>query len=362
MTLDTLLSITAEAPDEAVRAKARRRWDAIAKPVDGLGRFEEVVCRVASILQDPVPDLSRKALIIMCADNGVTQEGVSQTGQSVTRKVASAMGQGKSSVEIMAKHYPVDIFPVDVGINCDTAIEGVIDQKVAKGTADLLKQPAMSVQECLKGIQAGMDAARKCAEQGYRIIATGEMGIGNTTSSTALLCALTGIAPQTVAGRGAGLSDRGMQRKLHVIQEALSYHFGQQEHAGTQTGREAFEALRKVGGLDLAALTGIFIQGALSRIPVVIDGLVSAVAALSAEQIVKGCRAYMIASHRGKEPGTQEALRRLGLAPVIDADLALGEGSGAVMLLPLLDMAMLLYREGTTFSEIRMKQYERFHT
>ena len=362
MTLDTLLSITVEAPDDSVRRQARGRWDAIAKPVDGLGKLEEIVCRVASILQDPLPDLSKKALIIMCADNGVTKEGVTQTDQSVTRKVAALMGQGKSSVGIMTKHYPVDIFPVDAGINSDETPKGVIDQKVAKGTADFLKMPAMSTQECLKGIQAGMDSVRMCAELGYRIIATGEMGIGNTTSSSALLCALTGIAPETVTGRGAGLSEGGMQRKLHVIQDALQLHFGERKRAGTSSGREAFEALRRVGGLDLAALTGVFIQGAVCRIPVVIDGLISAVAALCAEKIVKGCSAYMIASHRGRERGTWEALRRLGLEAVIDADLALGEGSGAVMLLPLLDMAMLLYREGTLFSEIEMEQYERFPT
>ena len=262
----------------------------------------------------------------------------------------------------MTKHYPVDIFTVDTGINSDAALEGVIDQKVAKGTADFLNMPAMSLQECLKGIQAGMDCARMCAEQGYRIIATGEMGIGNTTSSAALLCALTGIAPETVADRGAGLSECGMQRKLCVIQDALQFHFGERKDAGVSSGREAFEALRRVGGLDLAALTGVFIQSAVCRIPVVIDGLMSAVAALCAEKIVKGCSKYMIASHRGRGRGTWEALRRLGLAPVIDADLALGEGSGAVMLLPLLDMAMLLYREGTLFSEIEMEQYERFHT
>ena len=362
MTLDTLLSITAGVPDESVRSQARKRWDAIAKPVDGLGRFEEMICQVSSILQDPLPDISKKALIIMCADHGVTKEGVSQTDQSVTRKVASLMGQGISSVGIMTKHYPVDIFAVDAGINSDAALEGVINRKVAKGTADLLRMPAMSGEECLKGIQAGMETVRNCARQGYRIIATGEMGIGNTTSAAALLCALTGIAPETVAGRGAGLSDSGMQRKLCVIQDALQLHFGERKHAGVSSGREAFEALRRVGGLDLAALTGAFIQGAVSRIPVVIDGLISAAAALCAENIVKGCRAYMIASHAGREKGALEALHRLGLEPVIDADLALGEGSGAVMLLPLLDMAMLLYREGTLFSEIEMKQYERFHT
>ena len=361
MTLDTLLSSAVRKPDESIRTAARHRWDRIAKPVDGLGRFEEIVCRIAAMLRDPVPDLSKKALIIMCADNGVTREGVAQTDQSVTGKVAALMGQGRSSVGIMTSGYPVDIFPVDVGMNSDLVPEGVTDRKVKKGTADLMKTAAMSEEECLRGIEAGMEAVKQCAERGYRIIATGEMGIGNSTSSTALLCALTGAAPEEIVGSGAGLPRSGVQHKLGVIQEALRVHFDGRICGDSSRPEDAFDALRRVGGLDIAALAGVFLQGAVSGIPIVIDGLISAAAALCAERIVKGCRAYMIASHRGRGRGTMEALSRLELTPVIDADLALGEGSGAVMLLPLLDMAMALYRNGTSFSEAGICRYERFH-
>lgn len=362
MTLDTLLSVTVREPDASIRLEARHRWDKIAKPVDGLGRFEEIVCRIAAMLGDPVPDLSKKALIIMCADNGVTKEGVAQTDQSVTGKVAALMGQGLSSVGIMARGYPVDIIPVDVGINSDFVPAGVTGRKVSKGTADLMKTAAMSEEECLRGIEAGMQAVKQCADRGYRIIATGEMGIGNSTSSTALLCALTGAAPEEIVGSGAGLPPGGVRHKLGVIQESLRVHFHGRTCGITSCPADAFDALRRVGGLDIAALTGVFLQGALSRIPIVIDGLISAAAALCAERIAKGCREYMIASHRGRGAGTMEALSRLHLTPVIDADLALGEGSGAVMLLPLLDMAMALYRDGTLFSEAGISQYERFRT
>ena len=355
MTAEELFSVRIKKPDEAVRRAAGKKWDAVAKPIDGLGDLEEIICRIAAIRGTVSPDISTKSLIIMCADNGVVAHGVSQADARVTEDIAALMGQHRSAVCVMTKDYPLEILTVDVGMACDRSPEGVIDRKVRKGTADLLSGPAMTEEECLAAVKTGMDLVRDCASGGTGLIATGEMGIGNTTTSTALLCALTGISPQEVTGRGAGLSDEGLRRKLVVIEEALSLH-----SCMNPEDVNALELLRRVGGLDIAGLSGVFIGGAVCGIPVVIDGVISAVAALCAERMVPGCRDFMIASHNGKERGTGEALRRLSLKPVIHANLALGEGTGAVLLFPLLDMAMSLYESGTGFGETDVRQYVRF--
>jgi len=213
-------------------------------------------------------------------------------------------------------------------------------------------EPAMTEAETLAAIEVGMELVRRFKAEGYSLLATGEMGIGNTTTSSAVAAALSGCAVEEITGRGAGLSDAGLLRKRQVIAEALQkYDFGK---------NETFRILSTVGGLDIAGLAGVFIGGALYQIPVVLDGVISTVAALVAERLVPGTRAYMIPSHKSKEPAAARMLEELALAPVIDASLALGEGTGAVMMFALLDMAMTLYETRTTFSDISVEQYVRF--
>ncbi len=421
MTTKELLSIKINEPDNEVFNLSRSRWDSLAKPIDGLGKFEEIISSIAAIQGKVCPDITRKAMIIMCADNGVYEEGVSQTSQSVTRDVAELMGDGKSSVGIMAKDYSVDFFVYDVGINCEVTPEGVIDAKIRKGTVNFCKGPAMELSECLAAIQIGIDAVKKCSDEGYGLIATGEMGIGNTTTSTAILCALLGLDPADYVGRGAGLSDDGLKCKIRAIEEGLRKHVNSAENApcafggtdiaeplypeentsgnsdksglekvikkesigsieklstitnatiskeqlstktNTTISREqVLEILKDLGGLDIAGLVGIFIGGAMYRIPVVIDGLISATAALLADRIIPGCRRYMIQSHMGREKAMEIIMKELDLEPVICADLALGEGTGALLLLPMLDMVMSLYLAGTTFGDTEIEKYERF--
>lgn len=374
--------------DNDIYEKVRKNWDAIAKPIDGLGDFEKLICQIAAITGREYPDLSKRALIIMCADNGVVKEGVSQTDQSVTRAVTELMTVQKSSVGIMTAGLGVDSFVVDVGVNGE-AVSGTIDKKVASGTRDFLEGPAMSGEQCIQAIEAGIEIATECAKKGYGIIITGEMGIGNTTTSTALMCALTGCEPGLVTGAGAGLSAEGIVRKTEVIEQGLKLHgLMQQSTASTRIDDEVdiiqnrerknaeikgdgnkqvdikqadvLHALSCVGGFDIAGLVGVFIGGAINHVPVLIDGFISAVAAYTAELIAPGTREYMIASHSGRESGTAMLLERLGLKPVIYADMALGEGTGAVMLLPLLDMAYRLYSSGTGFEDTDISSYERF--
>ena len=268
MTKEDLFSIKTEKCDEAVEQSAKGKWDALVKPIDGLGILEDMICRIASIQGRLCPDISRKALIIMCADNGVVEEGVTQTGQSVTYDVSRLMGVRKSSVGVMTENYPLDIFPYDVGINSADTPEGLIDRKVRRGTANLRKEPAMTEEECLAAIRVGITAVQNCRNRGYGIIATGEMGIGNTTTSTALLSALLGEDSDRFTGRGSGLTDDGLERKKQVIREALQLHRSKKTAEPVTSKEEALQVLRCLGGLDIAALAGVFIGGALCRIPV----------------------------------------------------------------------------------------------
>ncbi|MCR5120281.1 MAG: nicotinate-nucleotide--dimethylbenzimidazole phosphoribosyltransferase [Lachnospiraceae bacterium] len=360
MEKNELFSLEIKQPDEGIKKASKERWDNIAKPLDGLGEFEEMISRIAAIQGKVIPDTSRRALVIMCADNGVVKEGVSQTDSGVTADVALLMGKRKSSVGIMTKDQQMDIFVYDMGIDSDDTPKGVINKKIRKGTTDFLKDKAFETTECLEAIETGIDAVKNCRDKGYTIIATGEMGIGNTTTGAALLCAICGLDPEHYTGKGAGLTDSAFRRKMRVIKEGLKLHRKEKIFQPVDSKEEMLEVLSSLGGLDIAALAGVFIGGAMYGMPVIIDGFISAVAALIAEKLVRGCREYMIASHLGREKGMAVIMEELSLNPVIHADMALGEGTGAVMLFPLMDMVTALYKEGTRFEEAHIEQYERY--
>lgn len=352
MTAEELAGLTIRKPSEDIDRRIKAQWDNMAKPLDGMGRFEEITAQIGAILGSERYDIRKKAVVVLCADNGIVEEGVSQSGQEVTAAVASAMGKNQSCVCRMAKSVGADVIPVDIGINRAEPIEGLLDKRIRAGTGNFRKEPAMTEQEALDAIGVGIGMAALCRERGYRLIATGEMGIGNTATSSAMAAALTGCNVEEITGRGAGLSDAGLIRKRRVIGEALEkYRFRPDE---------TLRILSAVGGLDIAGMAGVFIGGAVFHIPVVLDGVISAVAALTAERLKPGVRDYMIASHQSREPAARRILEELGLKPVLDASLALGEGTGAVMMFPLLDMATSLYQEQTTFSDIRVEPYTRF--
>ena len=367
MTRDELFSIIIKEPDQEIQQASKTWWDSVAKPIDGLGCFEDIISCIAAVQGKVCPDIDKKALIIMCADNGVVEERVSQTSQKVTRDVAELMGQKRSSVGIMTQGYPMDFFVYDIGINSEDTPSGVINAKIRRGTANFLKEPAMEESECLAAVQTGIDAVKKCMDAGYNILATGEMGIGNTTTSTALLCALMGVNPKEFTGKGAGLTDEGLINKIQVIEKGIRLHLERKYDGASIDVRkesndrkvEVLNVLKCLGGLDIAGLTGVFIGGAIYHVPIVIDGLISAVAALIAEKLVPGCRQYMFASHMGREKGMDIILKELSLKPIIHADLALGEGTGAILLFPMLDMAVSLYKSGTSFGDTNIEQYER---
>lgn len=348
---EALRELKIDAPDETVRKKVYEHWDFVAKPLDGMGRFEKLIAQIGAIHGSPEIDIAKKAVVIFCADNGIVEEGVSQSGQEVTLAVAKNMAAKSSSVGRMAACIGADTIPVDVGINRRETIAGVLDRKIRCGTRNFRLESAMTREEAVRSVFTGIEMAAYCKERGYRILATGEMGIGNTTTSSAVAAALLGLPAVQVTGRGAGLTDEKLRRKCEIIEEAV---------AGYELrGADPFRILETVGGLDIGALAGLCIGGALYHLPVVLDGVISMTAALLAEWIAPGTRAYLLASHRGKEPAMQELAAALGLSPVIDGELALGEGTGAVMLFSLLDMALAVYRDGSTFGDIQIENYQR---
>lgn len=351
-TREELTKITVKAPDEDSRRKVLSNFDHVAKPIDSLGRFEVLTAQIGAIQGNEKIDISKKAVIIMCADNGIVEEGISQSGQEVTLAVVKCMAEGKSSVCKMAEIAGADTIPVDIGVNCKEKIPGVADKKIAFGTRNFKKEPAMTEEEAVRAIFTGIEMVFQCKEKGYKLLATGEMGIGNTTTSSAVTAALLGCGAAEVTGRGAGLNDEKLVHKQELITEAID-RYGLKE-------ADALRILETVGGLDIAGLAGVCIGGALYHVPVVLDGVISMAAALLAERLVPGTREYLLPSHRGKEPAVERLAEELELTPVIDAGLALGEGTGAVMLFPLLDMALSVYQDRTTFADIHIEQYERF--
>ena len=313
-------------PDAAIKAAVKRRWDALSKPIDGLGDFENAICRIAAIQGTDRPTLARRAAVVMCADHGIVAEGVSQCGKEVTLAVAKALGARTSSVSRLAALANVD---------------------------------ALAEEEALLAVERGIALVERLAGEGYNAIASGEMGIGNTTPSTAIVCSLLKLYPGQYVGRGAGLDDEGLRRKKRVIESALEKHAADAKKYESDKDR-AFKTLCEFGGLDIAGLVGVFIGGARYRVPIIVDGLVTAAAALCAERIAPGVREYMIASHSGREKGIDAVLNVLRLRPLISGNMALGEGTGAVMLFPLLDLALGFLETGSTFAEIDVAEYERF--
>lgn len=351
-TRNELEQLSIEPPDAAVRKQVKKNWDRIAKPLDGMGIFETLTAQIGAITRTDHMDLSKKLVLIMCADNGIVEEGVTQSGQEVTYLVAQAMGKKQSSVCKMAQVIGAETLAVDIGINSEKEIDGVLNRKIRCGTRNFRREPAMTEEETIRAIVSGIELVSSCKQKNIKIIATGEMGIGNTTTSSAITAALTKCAPEQVTGRGAGLGNSGLLKKQQIIKEALETY--------DLLEADALTVLRTVGGLDIAGLTGVCIGGAYYHIPIVLDGAISMAAGLMAQRLLPGVKEYLIASHKGKEPAVEILAKELDVIPVIDGRMALGEGTGAVMMLSLLDMALGIYNGRTSFSDIQVEQYERF--
>ena len=337
-------------PDREAMEAARMHWDAIAKPLHGLGRLEDMVVRIAGAAGTPEVRLDRKGVAVFCADNGVVAEGVTQTGQEVTLAVARSMAAGQSSVCRMARVAGAEVLPVDVGMLAQEAIPGLRARVVMEGgTRNMTKGPAMDRAAGEAALRAGRETAEELADRGMQLLAAGEMGIGNTTTTAAVAAALLGRSPEETVGRGAGLSDGGLVRKRRAVAAALAVN--QPDPA------DPMDVLCKVGGLDVAAMTGFYLGCAFRKLPVLLDGAISCAAALCAVRLCPRAEKSLLASHRPAEPCGQLLLEALGLEPVLDAGLRLGEGTGAAAAMPLLDMALSVYGEMHTFGGLGIPAY-----
>lgn len=324
-------------------------FDAIAKPIGSLGALEDLLGRIAAITGSEEINIAKKCVLVFCADNGVVQQGVAQSDHTVTTLIAKMLADGKASVCTMAKTVHADVFPVDIGM-CET-IDGVLQRKIIAGTRDMTQGAAMECSEAEQAILTGIELVKEKKKQGYRLIATGEAGIGNTTTAAAMASQLLGLSVEKVTGRGAGLSDDGLVKKKEAIQKAIA--------CNCPNRNDPMDILTKLGGLDIAAMIGVFLGGAAYGIPIVMDGVISAVAALTAVRLCPAVRDYIISSHISAEPAGKLLIEALDVTPVLNAQMRLGEGTGAVALFPILDMAAAIYNEGTTFAEIALDAYVR---
>lgn len=331
--------------EEAMR-QADDRWYSISIPHNSLGKMQDAVTQIAGMTKTSDIKLNKKALVVMCADNGVVEEGVTQSGQEVTLIISENFLKEKATASIMCRAVGADIFPVDIGIAVDSKLT---NHKVMYGTKNMAKEPAMTRVEVIQAIEVGIRMVETLKEQGYKIIATGEMGIGNTTTSSAIAAVLLEMSAAKVTGRGAGLSSEGLERKIATIEKAIALHQPDKE--------DIIDVLSKVGGLDIAGMMGVFIGGAALSVPIVIDGFISGVAALCAMRFCPQTKDYMIASHLSKEPASAMILETLQIEGFLTCDMRLGEGTGAVTLYPILDIAVAVYNGVSTFEENNMETY-----
>ena len=322
---------------------AKKRWDSIAHPLHSLGLMEDLVVQIAGIGRSQEIHIEKKALISMCADNGVVEEGVTQSGQEITALVAENFLKNQATSSLFCKQVGADLIPIDIGMVTDTIVPR---KKVAYGTKNMAKEPAMTYEQAIQSIEVGIQTVEELKEKGYGLLATGEMGIGNTTTSSAIMTVLLDQPVEVVTGRGAGLSSAGLEKKIWAIRQAIQKH--------KPNPADPVDVLAKVGGFDIGGLIGVFLGGAALEIPVVIDGFISGAAAVTAARICPQAKDYMIASHVSKEPAAHMILDALEKEAFLHGNMCLGEGTGAVALFPLLDV----YEKMSTFCDNDMEEYK----
>lgn len=327
-------------PSGASVAEIQARLDDLTKPRGSLGRLEKAASFLARILGCPPPRLAPRSVLVLAGDHGVTARGVSAYPTEVTAQMCRNIGDGGAAVSVLARRVDARLVIADFGVRVRVDHPAVLDRNVIRGTRDLAEGPALTAAEVERALLAGVHlVAREAA--GSRLIAIGEMGIGNSTAAAAVTAALLDLPPDRVVGRGTGVDDAGLERKRLALELALA-------RLDSQT--EPLDVLAEVGGAEIAGLVGVILEGARRQVPVVLDGFISTAAALVAVRIAPEAASYLVASHRSGEPGHALQLDALWLEPLLDLDLRLGEGSGATLAIPLLDAAADILREMATFS------------
>ena len=331
-------------PDAAALAAARARQDTLTKPLGSLGRLEDLSAALAGMFGQAIPQIRRKAVILAAGDHGVVAEGVSAYPQEVTPQMVYNFLRGGAGINVLAGHANAEIVILDAGVAADLPPHPQLRAvKVAPGTANMALGPAMTREQAIQCLEIGIAAAQEQLEQGADLIACGDMGIGNTTAASAITAAITGADPATVTGRGTGLDDPGLARKTEVIRRALAIN--------QPDPQDGLEALAKVGGLEIGVLAGAMLGTAAGRRAVVVDGFISGAAALIAWRIAPAAKDYFIAAHQSVEPGHRVGLAAMGLTPLLDLGMRLGEGTGAALAFHLIEAAARCLAEMATFAE-----------
>ncbi len=329
--------------DHSIEDDIQSHLDDLTKPKGSLGRLEELAKRYILITQDLSPKIPKKAVFVFAGDHGVTEEGISAFPKEVTYQMVFNFLRGGAGINVLARHAGADVFVVDAGVDYEfQETDGLIVKKVARGTRNMTKGPAMTREEAIEGILNGAELAQDAVRRGYGILATGEMGIGNTTPASAITAVITGESPEVVTGRGTGIDDAALKRKIDVIKRAIE--------TNRPDPMDALDCLSKVGGHEIAAICGLILGCAASGIPVVVDGFISTAGALIAKGLAPLSVDYMFASHMSVEQGHRIQMEALGLRPVLDLDLRLGEGTGAALAMTIIDAGLKIYLEMATFS------------
>lgn len=336
--------------DKSAMKEAQNRLDSLIKPPGSLGVLEEMAVQLAGITGNPRPTVNNKTVVIMAGDHGVTEEGVSIAPREITAQMLPAFLNGTSGVGVLAKHAGAHVVVVDVGVAVPVDYPGVWRRKVKNGTGNIAVGPAMTREEAVRAIEVGIEVARAEVKRGANLIATGDMGIGNTTPSSAILAAVGRYSAEEVTGRGTLVNNEVMKTKIRVIDKALKVNRPDPE--------DGLDVLAKVGGLEIAGLTGVILGAAAERVPVLIDGFITTAAALVAYKLQPASREYMIASHLSGEQGHRLMLQQIRLSPVIHMNMRLGEGTGAVLTMHLVEAAATIIKEMASFSEAGVSDLE----
>ena len=332
--------------DTRFMEQAQARQDRLIKPQGSLGKLEDISIQLAGIYGSKYFDTTKKIVLSFACDHGVYEEGVAPNNQNITLLQSMNFPKKINGVGTISKFVGSDVQLIDVGINCDEPIEGVIDCKIRKSTSNMAKGPAMTRQEAIRAIEIGIEMSEKYIQEDYKVIGIGEMGLANTTPSAAIISVIAGCDPQEVTGMGAGLKKELLQHKAQVIRTAIEIN--------QPNPTDGIDILQKVGGFEIGSMAGVILGCSANRVPVVLDGFISYAAALIAVNINPRCKDYMIASHYSAEPGAKKALELLGLDPFLKMDMRLGEGSGAALAFNMIEAANYVYKNMLTFDEVDM--------
>lgn len=329
--------------------KVQTRLDNLTKPLGSLGRLEDIVKQLSGITGELFPKVEKKVVIIMCADNGVADEGISSCPKSITSAVTQNFMKGITGINILARHSGADITVVDIGVDDDINCNGILKRKIRKSTWNFTKGPAMTRNEAIKAIEIGIDTVAMLHKKGADLLGTGEMGIGNTCTSSAVAAVLTGEDIENMVGKGSGLTKDGLENKINIVKKAIALN--------NPDPCDPVDVLSKVGGFDIAGLTGCFIGAAIFRIPILIDGFISGTAALAAVKIHPEVKNFIFPSHDSAEPGHKKIMEAIGFEPLLNLDMRLGEGTGAALAFHIIDAAVAAYTEMGTFEDATIEKY-----